>query len=391
MKKLMERFNWNRQILLIFLTVIFWQFGFGIYRAVFANFAAQELGVEAGQYGLLEGIREVPGLLTMAFMGVAAVLPPSILAGVCILVTATGLALFSVAHNFLHLVLFTIVFSTGFHLLMPVQRSLVLGYSSEGVKGRRLGEMGSLTAFAVLLAMGVVAVSSSVVGIRTFFILGAIIAAAGTYFMFTLSRDEEVEVEHRSFVVKRKYVPYYLLSLLSGARRHMFLTFAVFNLVKVHDVPVGTIALPMGISNGLSIFGRPIIGNMIDTFGERRVLVVGYLVVALIVLGYGFVPWVPVLFVLFCLDGLFRFQFALTTFLDKIAPTEEVQASLATGQTVNHIAGVAVPIAGGVIWEVLGPKITFLGGAALAIIAMLHAYSLKEMLEEPAEEGVSTG
>ncbi|MFN2289965.1 MAG: MFS transporter, partial [Anaerolineae bacterium] len=37
--------------------------GFNVWRAVFNNFAVEELGVSAAQMGLLQSAREIPGLL----------------------------------------------------------------------------------------------------------------------------------------------------------------------------------------------------------------------------------------------------------------------------------------------------------------------------------------
>ncbi len=38
-------------------------FGFRIWQAMFNNFAVEELGVGAGQVGLIQSLREVPGLI----------------------------------------------------------------------------------------------------------------------------------------------------------------------------------------------------------------------------------------------------------------------------------------------------------------------------------------
>lgn len=56
---------------------------------------------------------------------------------------------------------------------------------------------------------------------------------------------------------------------------------------------------------------------------------------------------------------------------------EQVLAtSLATGTTINHIFGVSVPIAGGVLWEWFGPVVPFLMGAGIVLIAMLYSWNL---------------
>jgi hypothetical protein len=41
----------------------FLSFGFNVWRAVFNNFAVEEIGVNATQIGLIQSLREVPGLM----------------------------------------------------------------------------------------------------------------------------------------------------------------------------------------------------------------------------------------------------------------------------------------------------------------------------------------
>ncbi len=353
------------------IAAFFWQFGFGLYRSVYNNFLAGELGIGAGSLGLIEGIREVPGLLTMFLAAATVHIFESRLAALSMAVMALGLALYTVAGSLWDLVFFTLIFSTGFHLLYPVQGAIVLGLSREGEKGRGLGRIEGVGAAAMLTAMVLVSATSSFITYRSYFLIAGVVTCLGALAMLSLPASRRASIRRR-LVLKAAYAPYYILTLLAGARRHMFLTFAVFNLVKVHHVPVGTVALLLAVGTGLSIYGRPLLGAMVDRFGERAVLVSCYAAVAAILVGYATISYLPVLYVLFCLDNLLRFEMVTTTYLDKIASPEDISPTLATGSTVNHITGIIVPVAGGVLWEALGPWATFGAGALIALASIAY-------------------
>ena len=58
--------------------------GFGVWQALFSNFAVEELGVHAGQMGLIHAIREIPGLLGFLVGVLALVMAELRIAGVSI-------------------------------------------------------------------------------------------------------------------------------------------------------------------------------------------------------------------------------------------------------------------------------------------------------------------
>lgn len=375
---LQKRFNWTRSVALIAVAAFMWQFGFGMYRAIYSNFLWEELGIHAQQLGFIESVREFPGLITMLMAAVTAAVTQSVLAGFCILLVSVGLVLYSFAGGFTDLIWMTLIFSTGFHLLYPVQNALVLAHAKEGEKGTRMGQFASLAAIGYLVAMGLVSVTSQFTAFRTYFLIAAGVTALGAVAMFKVPRPKERQQIRRRIVLNRDYSSYYFLTLLGGSRRHIFLTFGVYNLVQRFGVPVGTIAILLAIGNLLSVYGRPLMGKFVDSVGERRVLTVSYAVVILVFAGYAFISWVPALYVLFCIDALFRFEFVLNTYLDKIAEPADMAPTLATGSTINHIAGVLVPITGGFLWEQFSPVATFIAGTIVAASGLVYIMIMKD-------------
>jgi predicted MFS family arabinose efflux permease len=113
---------------------------------------------------------------------------------------------------------------------------------------------------------------------------------------------------------------------------------------------------------------------MIDRIGERRILTVSYSALIFVFLGYALIPHASVLYVLYCLDSLLYLStIALTTYLSKIADPRDIVPSLSMGVTMNHLAAVAVPVAGGLIWSAVGYRATFLAGAAVVVASLVLA------------------
>ena len=106
-------------------------------------------------------------------------------------------------------------------------------------------------------------------------------------------------------------------------------------------------------------------------------LSISYVILALVFLGYGFIEHRPTLYVLYCVDNLVFFGgIALTTYLNRIAPPEDLKPSLSMGVTFNHISSVAAPLIGGFAWHYFGYQAIFFAGAFFAIVSLVFAQFL---------------
>ena len=61
-------------------------------------------------------------------------------------------------------------------------------------------------------------------------------ATGGAALLF--ARRDRPHKKTRRIVVRRRYGLYYALNFLQGCRKQMFITFAIFALVKIHGMPV---------------------------------------------------------------------------------------------------------------------------------------------------------
>ena len=101
-------------------------------------------------------------------------------------------------------------------------------------------------------------------------------------------------------------------------------------------------------------------------------LSVSYIGLAIVFFGYAVVHHRPTLYVLYCIDNLIFFGgIALTTYLHKIAPQEDLKPTLSMGVTMNHVAAVAAPLVGGFAWRYFGYEVIFLAGSVLAVISLI--------------------
>jgi predicted MFS family arabinose efflux permease len=196
---------------------------------------------------------------------------------------------------------------------------------------------------------------------------GAALVAA----MACLGIPCEEKVSRPRLIFRRKYGLYYLLTFLEGWRKQICIAFAGYLLVKQYQTPLVLMLELWLLMQVLGWFLAPRIGRLIDRIGERKALVFYYATMALLFSGYGFVENRYFLYALFVLDNvLFAFTMAQTTYVNRIAPKNEHTATLSMGVAMNHIASVAMPLAGGLLWNYAGYRWAFLTGVVAALVSV---------------------
>lgn len=350
---------------------------FIMWRSVYNNFLNDEFSTTESQRGNLAAIREVPGLVTALLAAGATAVAESTVGGIYILLISLGTLAFVFANQQWSLIFALVLMSTGVHLLMPIRSSISLSLGKEGAKAKRLGQIGSVGAAASLAGSGFVILMVEVLKYDGVFTIASVTAAVGMIAMLfvRLERDEH---RRNRFAVKRKYGLYYILSFLDACRRHIFVTFASYGLVRIYGVSAQTMAALVFINNATSMYTRQMMGRLIDRIGERVILMFNYSFLIVIFLGYAYVSYVPLLYVLYCLDNIFfGFSMARTTYLDKIAPREDVTAGIAFGITLNHISAIALLPTSGYLWGKYGYETPFLIGVGILILSLAASSRIK--------------
>ena len=244
-----------------------------------------------------------------------------------------------------------------------------LMWSGVGVMLCRLA-YGWLAEFSRIRAgsFGLVGIALAMAAYR--FVFAGIVTVLGGITMTFASRRRP-QTRSRGFVFKRRYGTYYALNFLQGCRKQMFITFAIFALVKVHGMPVATTMVLVLINQSLITVTAPMMGRLVDRYGERWMLSLSYIGLSFVFFGYAVVHHRPTLYALYCIDNLIFFGgIALTTYLHKIAPEEDLRPTLSMGVTMNHVAAVIAPFVGGIVWYYLGYQIIFYSGSVLALISL---------------------
>lgn len=366
-------FRDNRRLLVfIVLSNFLLNFGFQVWQTLFNNFAVENIGAGPAQIGLIQAVREVPGLLGFAIAFLALFMSEIRLMTLSVILLGIGVAATGYANSVTTLLMTTFVMSLGFHFFMPSSNSVVLMLMKQEDTPRTLGNLGSLGSLASVAGTGAVLLLAGAMGYKSMFIsVGILVILAGLLLLPFGNRPTNLP-KGRKVQWRKKYWLYYALSFLLGSRRHIFTTFAVFLLVKEFGVSVQTTALLFLVNGIINVLTLRWTGRLVGKIGERLSMSITFGSLALIFLGYAYVQALPILFALFILDNVFfGFNVSLSSYFQKIAVSkDEITANVSTQQAIEHIAAISVPLIGGTVWEVYGSKAPFLFGVVIVLLGL---------------------
>jgi len=366
----------------------------GLYDPSFNNYLAQVHNVSEVTRGALEFPRELPGFLVVFIFTALLFLADTRIASVSTLLVA--LALWGqgfLAPNITMVVVWMFIWSTGAHLYMAMTQPIALRLATEGQEGRRLGQLGSLEALGAILGMIIVYWGASRYHISFGVLFGiaggcALLASIGLF----LIKPQPLTNVSRRLVFKKKYTLFYILNILFGARKQIFLTFAPWVLIKVFHANIETFAILGFIGTVLSIFFRPLLGRAIDAWGERRIIAMESCMLIIISILYGFSPgWfsnqVAMLIIMACFicdQLLFSVRIARTTYLARIADgPEDIASTISMGLSMDHAVSMLIPLGGGLLWAHYGYLPVFLVSGGLAICNLLIAFFIPDRQNNP--------
>ncbi len=374
----MER---SRKVMtILFVSNLVLMFGFQVWRAVFNNLAVEDLGLEAGAVGLVQSIREVPGLLGFLFVLMVALLGSEMrVMGVSVVILGAGLVITGMARGLLGLILGTLITSIGFHYFYSGSQAVLLQVTSRDEAPVALGKLSGVGSLASVLGTVSVLAAALVMGNRQILLWGGVLVMlVGVGLLPRMRMAQRYEGARHSTreAVRREYWLYYALTFLMGTRRHIFTTFAIFLLVRVHALATWQTAALFLVNSVMSFVATPYLGRLVSRFGERRTLLVNFVGLIGVFLGYAFVEATPVLVALFVLDNLsFGFTLALRSYFQKIVLVpQDITPNMSLGQSINHVAAVIIPVIGGWLWEAFDPAVPFLGGAVVAMVSLLLTF-----------------
>lgn len=361
--------------------VFLFSFGFSVYNGVFQNFMRDALRVDPLGFGRLESLREIPGLLAALMGGTLVALAEAHVAGLGLMIAAIGIGVTGLVGDYWSLVAVTVFWSIGFHLWTSVQSAITLALAKGREGGRHLGRITGISAGATIGGLGVALLFAETfrrlsLGSNRLYNLCFLIAACSIFASAVLCMMLSTHAhggQRQRIVVRREYALYYLLIFLEGCRRQIFSVFASFALILVYDVPVSSMLLLQLVNSLLICITGPAIGRLVDRIGERGPLTFYSIGLIAVFLGYATFQSVGALYALFLIDNvLFSFGVGFTTYLNRIVRPGELTPCLAMGTTMNHIAAVAVPYGGAMLWQTTrNYQLPFWVGVGVAAVSMI--------------------
>jgi len=352
--------------------------GLQVWRTLFNNFSVEVALLDGNHIGIIQSVREVPGLLTLLVIFVLMVIKEHRLSALSILVLGLGVTVTGLFPSFLGLLFTTLIMSIGFHYYETTNQSLTLQYFDKHTSPWVLGKMRSYSA-ASNIAVGIlIYLLTSVLNYTQMYILlGSLLCAAGIWGFRQDPIDRDVPLQRKEMIFRKKYWLFYFLTFMGGARRQIFVAFAVFLMVKNFQFSIQEVTALFVVNNVINYFLSPLIGKSIIRFGERKVLSLEYGSLIFIFLAYAVVQSKIVLAILYILDHIFfNFAIAIRTYFQKVGDPQDIAPSMAMGFTINHIAAVFLPAVGGLLWMV-DYRIPFVAGAAMSMISLLAVQMIR--------------
>ncbi|MGE5605487.1 MAG: MFS transporter [Bacteroidota bacterium] len=381
----------DREIKLLFLVWLFFGITNGIHDTVFNNYWNDIFFISSKTRGYLEFPRELPGFLIAIISGILIFLGDVRMLGVAVFITTLGM--FGESFYFwrgelqFNWVLWSmIIWSTGTHLFMPVSSSVSIKLSPKEKIGATLGIMNGAQTASYIIGCALIWVLMGWLksGYDWIYRAAAFFGAIAVVCVFLMKAPRKSATEKLKFKLefKKEYSLFYWLSILFGARKQVFLTFAPWVIVRIYGQPATVMATLLLIASVIGIFFKPWLGKMIDCVGERRIIMAESLIFFFVCLGYGFSGYlgleeytIYLVFACYIIDWLLSaVTMARTTYLHKqLVELSDLTPTLSMGISLDHLVAMSVPMLGGLLWEALGYESIFIAAAVIAILNLMIA------------------
>ena len=374
----------------------------GLGNNIFSNYFNEVFHIDSVQRGFIEIPRESPGILCMvlvAALGFMGNLWMSVVAQALILVGFIVMGWLSPGYG--TMLLFLFIHSLGMHLFMPLNDAISMDLAEKGKVGSTLGRFkGVNTLFSMVAAVLVF------FGFRTGFfsfgsktILPFAIGAAATagaivlLAVMALSTPMKDGVKNHKLLFRRRYMPYYMVTLAYGCQKRIKIVFAPWVIINLLGQGADTVALLTIVVHLAGTWMAPVIGKMLDRLGVKKMLWVeaAYIAVTFSLMGLlagmlaghtfdtgSWQTWL--VYGAYVLCVLFeQFNMVHSYMMRAIAlDPGEVTRTLSVGLSVDHIMAIIASPIMGLIWNAWGVQYVFL----LAMLSALFQVAAAAMTEK---------
>ncbi|OHX64841.1 MFS transporter [Flammeovirga pacifica] len=352
--------------------------GFQGWRTLFNNFAVDQIGLNGFDIGAIQSFREVPGFLVVTALLFLMFIREDKFASISIIVMGVGIGITGMFPSFWGLMYTTLIMSIGFHYFETSNQSLTLQNFSKLESPHVMARLKSIMAFTNIAIGGLIYGLTFLTDFNSIYIMiGVAVVGAGIWALFQNPIHKDAIPQHKKMIFRGKYWLFYVLNLLSGARRQVFVVFAVLLLVEKYDFTIQEITILFVLNNIVSMYFNPIIARLLNRFGERKMLSFEYVSLIVVFLCYATIENRWVVAGLYVIDHIFfSFSIGIKTYFQKTADPKDIAPSMAVGFTINHVVAVFLPLLGGYIW-LQDWTLPFYGGAFLCVLSLLFTQFMK--------------
>jgi hypothetical protein len=352
--------------------------GLQAWQTLFNNFAVDVAGLKGHHVGMIQSIREIPGFLALLVVFVIMYIREYRLSALSILILGLGVAITGFFPSYVGLILTTLIMSFGFHYYETTDMSLTLQYFDEAISPWVFGKQRSYAAasnIAVGILIYLLVFLLDFTKIYLFF--GGLIIAAAIWGLIQDPSDMTIIPQRKKMIIRKKYGLFYFLTFMAGARRQIFMAFAVLLMVQKFKYSVQEVTILFVVNNIINYYLSPLIGRSIIRFGERKVLSLEYLSLIFLFMAYAVTGSKLIVAFLYILDHIFfNFSIAIRTYFQKVGDPKDIAPSMAVGFTINHIAAVFLPALGGLLW-MIDYRIPFISGAIMSLVSLIAVQMIR--------------
>ena len=368
----------NRMYRFLVVLTIASTIGLESWLTLFNNFAVEVVALKGSQIGIIQSIREIPGFLALLTVYALLIIKEHRLSALAIIILGLGMAVSGMLPSFSGLIFSTLIMSFGFHYFDATCDSLTLQYFDKEKSPLVFGKLGSLASItnigAGILIFCIVPILNYT---QLYLIIGSLVTMAGIWGITQNPTSNNLPPQQKKIVLRKKYLLFYFLTFMAGARRQIFMAFAVFLMVTNFHFSIQEITILFVINNALIFFLYPLIGKGIIRFGERKVLSLEYASLIFIFLAYAAVQSKMIIAILYILDQVFyTFHIAIETYFQKIADPRDIASSISVSYTINHIAAVVLPALGGILW-MIDYRIPFVFAALFSLVSLMAVQKIR--------------
>ena len=375
----------NSPILMLILMSIATPIAFNGWSALLNNFVVERANFTGVEIGILQSIREIPGFLAFTIVFVLLIIKEQSFSVIALALMGLGVALTGYFPSVYGLYFTTIIMSTGFHYFETVKNSLSLQWLSKDEAPQVLGRLiavGSITSLILYGAIWCFLEIFKIDYIYIFLICGVVCICIAIYLQIAFPFFKPVNIQHKNIVIRKKYILYYILIFLSGARRQIFIVFAAFLMVEKFKYSASQVTLLFLINYLFNWLFAERIGKIIHVFGEKKSVTFEYVGLIIVFISYGIVTNAYVAAFLYVIDHMFfALALAINTYFQKIADPKDIASSAGVSFTINHIAAIFVPVLLGFLW-IYSNSLVFFIGAFFSLLSLIATQFIPSNLKE---------